>query len=127
MMEAGRIRHHLKNNISDPRNTILITGYCEPSTLGGKLLAGADKVYIMGEELEVKADIELMKEYSAHADLGDIAKFLVSQNKEQIQGIFLVHGEKDTMDKMKEELQNLGYKDIIIPHFKMHYRVNGKS
>ena len=62
MMQAGRIRHHLNNNIADEKNTLLITGYCEPSTLGGKLMNGAEKVEIFGEDLPVRADVLLMKE-----------------------------------------------------------------
>jgi metallo-beta-lactamase family protein len=123
MMEAGRIRHHLKNNISDARNAVLITGYCEPSTLGGKLQRGADKVTIFDEELDVKAEIIQMKEYSAHADFGDIVKFLFCQNKEQVQQIFLVHGEKEPMEKLKEDLEEYGFKNIQLAEFRMSYEV----
>jgi metallo-beta-lactamase family protein len=123
MMEAGRIRHHLKQHISDSRNTVLVTGYCEPSTLGGKLVAGAQRVNIMGEECEVKADVLEMKEYSAHADFGDIAKFLICQDKEQIGKIFLVHGEKEGMLKLKEDLEGLGYANIELARFRMSYEL----
>ena len=123
MMEAGRIQHHLKNNLSDPNSAVLVTGYCEPSTLGGKLLKGAETVQIFGEEVEVKAEIILMKEYSAHADYGDIAKFLMCQNKENIQKIFLVHGEKPVMDRLKTDLEDLGYSNIEIPDFRLSYVV----
>jgi metallo-beta-lactamase family protein len=123
MMEAGRIRHHLKNNIADSKNAVLITGYCEPSTLGGQLLNGAEKVTIFEEELEVKAEIMLMKEYSAHADFGDIVKFLFCQDKEQIQQIFLVHGEKEAMMKLQEDLTEYGFKNIRIAEFRMSYEI----
>jgi metallo-beta-lactamase family protein len=123
MMEAGRIRHHLKQNISDSRNTVLITGYCEPSTLGGKLVAGAQRVNIMGEEFEVKADVMEMKEFSAHADFGDIAKFLICQDKEKISKIFLVHGEQESMLKLKEDLEGLGYANIELARFRMSYEL----
>jgi metallo-beta-lactamase family protein len=123
MMEAGRIQHHLKTNLSDPNSAVLITGYCEPSTLGGKLMNGAEKVYIMGDEVEVKAEMMIMKEYSAHADYGDIAKFLHCQDKEQIQRIFLVHGEKSVMSQLKEDLSELGYQNIEIPEFRLSYVV----
>ncbi len=121
MMEAGRIRHHLKANISDTRNTILITGYCEPSTLGGKLMAGADTVNIMGEAYEVKASVEVMKEYSAHGDFGDIAKFLISQDKERIKQLFLVHGEPDAMQKLKDDLGDMDYASIVMPKYRSSY------
>jgi len=123
MMEAGRIQHHLKNNLADANSAVLITGYCEPSTLGGKLMNGAEKVTIMGEEVEVKADMIVMKEYSAHADYGDIAKFLHCQDKEQIQKMFLVHGEKKVMEQLKSDLEDLGYPNIEIPDFRLSYVV----
>lgn len=127
MMEAGRIRHHLKNNISDSKNAVLITGYCEPSTLGGKLVNGAEKVRIFEEEQEVKAEIIVMNEYSAHADYGDIAKFLFCQDKEQIKLMFLVHGEKEVMEKLKGDLQESGYKNVEIAEFRMSYEIIGNK
>lgn len=126
MMEAGRIRHHLHKNISDPRTTILVTGYCEPSTLGGKLLGGAERVTILEDELEVKAEIVLMNEYSAHADFSDLAKFLHCQNKEEIKQIYLVHGEESSMEKLKTDLEEMGYSNIIIPKFRMSYEIPSK-
>lgn len=123
MMEAGRIRNHLKNNLADPNSAVLITGYCEPSTLGGKLMNGAEKVAILGEEVEVKAEIMLMKEYSAHADYGDIAKFLHCQDKEIIKKIFLVHGEKRVMEQLKNDLGELGYVNIELPELRLSYVV----
>ncbi|KAA5543467.1 MBL fold metallo-hydrolase RNA specificity domain-containing protein [Adhaeribacter rhizoryzae] len=123
MMEAGRIRNHLKNNLSDPNSAVLITGYCEPSTLGGKLMNGAEKVYIFGEEIEVKAEIMQMKEYSAHGDYSDIAKFLHCQDKEKIKNIFLVHGEKRVMERLKTDLEELGYANIEIPEQRLSYVV----
>lgn len=123
MMEAGRIRHHLKNNLADPNSSVLITGYCEPSTLGGLLLNGAEKVVIMGEEIPVKAEILLMKEYSAHADYSDIAKFLHCQEKEKVKKIFLVHGEKPVMHQLKQDLEELGYQNIEIPEPRLSYVV----
>jgi metallo-beta-lactamase family protein len=123
MMEAGRIRHHLKNNLADPNSSVLITGYCEPTTLGGQLLNGAEKVVIMGEEIPVKAEILLMKEYSAHADYSDIAKFLHCQEKEKVKKIFLVHGEKPVMAQLKQDLEELGYQNIEIPDPRLSYVV----
>jgi metallo-beta-lactamase family protein len=123
MMEAGRIQHHLKLNISDPRTTILITGYCEPSTLGGQIMNGAEKVKIFNEEYELKANVIIMKEYSAHADYGDILKFLFCQEKEKVKKIFLVHGEMKTMEKFKTSLEEADYKNIIIAESRISYQV----
>lgn len=123
MMEGGRIVHHLKNNIEDPKNTILITGYCEPSTLGGQIVNGAKNVTIMDQEYDVNAELIIMKEYSAHADFGDFLKFLFSQDKEKIKKIFLVHGEVSTMEKFKWDLEEAGYKNIHIAENRMSYEV----
>ena len=123
MMEAGRIQHHLKNNLADSNSAVLITGYCEPSTLGGQLLNGAETVRIFGEEVAVKAEILVMKEYSAHADYGDIAKFLMCQDKEKIKKIFLVHGEKRVMEQLKNDLTDFGFPNIEIPDFRLSYVV----
>jgi len=100
MMEAGRIRFHLRNYISDPKSAVLVTGYCDPSTLGGKLLNGAETVTILDEALPVRAEILQMKEYSAHGDYGDIVRFLICHDKEKLKQIFLVHGEKPVMEKL---------------------------
>ena len=121
MMEAGRIQHHLKNNLADPNSAVLITGYCEPATLGGQLLKGAETVRILGEEIPVKAEMIVMKEYSAHADYSDIAKFLMCQDKEKIQKIYLVHGEKRVMEQLKSDLEDLGYPNIEIPELRLSY------
>lgn len=121
MMEGGRIRHHLQTTLDDPKNTLLITGYCEPGTLGGRLLRGADKVTIFGKELEVQAEVKTMSEYSAHADYEDIVRFLHCQDKEQIKKIYLVHGEESSMKKLKKNLEELGYQNIELPDFRMSY------
>ncbi|WP_017730977.1 MBL fold metallo-hydrolase RNA specificity domain-containing protein [Nafulsella turpanensis] len=123
MMQGGRIQHHLFNNLSHEKNTLLITGYCEPSTLGGRLLAGAKSVNIFGEKVEVKAEILRMNEYSAHADYEDIVRFLHCQDKDQIQKIFLVHGEEESMKKLKRDMEELGYKNIQIPDFRLSYEL----
>ena len=123
MMEAGRIQHHLKNNLADPNSAVLITGYCEPATLGGQLLNGAETVRIFGEEVAVKAEILVMKEYSAHGDYGDIAKFLHCQDKDKLRKIFLVHGEKRVMERLKTDLADLGYANIEIPDLRLSYVV----
>ena len=123
MMEGGRIRFHLRNNIADEKNTILVTGYCEPSTLGGKISNGAEEVFIMGDQFPVKAEVVLMNEYSAHGDYGDILKLLIRQDKDKIKQIFLVHGEKSTMSKFKSILNESGFSRVEIAEFRMSYEV----
>jgi len=116
MMDAGRIKHHLRNNISDAKNTILIVGYCTPHSLGGKIKEGQNVVKIFGEEYEVNAKVEVIDSYSAHADYSELLRFLSCQDKAKIKKLFLVHGDIDAKISFKEKLYVEGYKDIIIPN-----------
>lgn len=123
MMDAGRIQFHLKNNLSNPLNAVLITGYCDPSTLGGKISRGEKEVEILGELVTVNAEILFMKEYSAHADYGDLLLFLSQHDKEKLKHLFLVHGEEDTMKVFKTKLEKEGFHDIEIAEFRISYQV----
>lgn len=123
MMEGGRIRHHLRQNIADEKNTILITGYCEPSTLGGKISSGAREVFIMGDMFPVKAEVMTMNEYSAHGDYSDILKLLLRQDKDKVKQIFLVHGEKSVMATLKGTLGEHGFRNVEIAEYRMSYEV----
>jgi metallo-beta-lactamase family protein len=115
MLEAGRIKHHVKNNIGDARNTILIVGYCPPGTLGANLLAHKPVVRIFGNEYEVKADVEEINSYSAHADYEEMIAYLSCQDKKKIKKIFLVHGDYDVQQEYSEKLKAAGFGDIEIP------------
>jgi len=109
MAEAGRVKHHIKNNIENSKNTILIVGYCTPDSLGGRLRNGAEQVRIFGEEYKVNARVEVMDYYSAHGDYEAIFKFLECQNKKKMKHIFLVHGEKEVQDHFKTKFIERGY------------------
>lgn len=124
MMDAGRIKHHLKNNISNPKNTILVVGYCSPNSLGRHIKDGDKEVKIFGETYEVKADVEVIDSYSAHADYIELIRFLSCQDKEKVKKIFLVHGEPDSKTSFKDKLMNEGYKEIIIPHKNETFIIN---
>lgn len=115
MAEAGRVKHHIKNNIGNEKHTILMTGYCEPNSLGGKLLAGKPEVSIFGEEYDVKAEIRNIKSMSAHGDYEDLLQFLSCQNPNEVKTIFLVHGEYDVQQQFREKIQAKGFKDVLIP------------
>jgi metallo-beta-lactamase family protein len=115
MGDAGRVKHHIKNAISDPRNTILLTGYCSPRTLGARLMAGEEKVHIFGDYFEVKAEIQSILSLSAHADYSEMIRFLSCQDKTQVKTIFLVHGEEDAKVSFKEKLVTEGFMDVQIP------------
>jgi metallo-beta-lactamase family protein len=115
MADAGRVKHHIANTISDPKNTILLTGYCAPNTLGAKLMRGEKRVHIYGDFFDVKARIESILSLSAHADYTEILKYLSCQNKAKVKKIFLVHGETDAKVSLKDKLINEGYNDVSIP------------
>ncbi len=115
MAEAGRVKHHIKNNISNHQNTILLVGYCTPYSLGGRLKAGNKTVRIFGEDYEVKANIESIEYYSAHGDYEEMLRLLECQDKTKIKRVFLVHGEYETQKAFKEKLIAHGYHDIDIP------------
>lgn len=116
MMDAGRVKHHLKHALPFKKNTLLIVGYAPPHSLGGKLTAGEKQVRIFGEDIPVNADVEVISSYSAHADYEELLKFLSCQQKEKIKTIFLVHGEEDSKIGFKKILMEKGYPLIIIPH-----------
>jgi metallo-beta-lactamase family protein len=115
MMEAGRVKHHLANNISNERTTILIVGYCEPKTLGGKIKRGEKKVSIHGRPYEVKAEIASLEAFSAHGDHDEMMVFLSCQDKNAIKRIFLVHGDEEAQDAYKKHLEFNRFKNIEIP------------
>jgi len=115
MIEAGRIKHHIANNISDEKNTILMVGYAEPNSIGGRIRGGAKTIKVFGEEYEIKADIVVMDSYSAHGDYNEMIKYLNCQSKDLVKNLYLVHGEYETQLKYKERLIENGFKNINIP------------
>ena len=115
MADSGRVKHHIKNNVSNAQNTILLVGYCTPSSLAGKLQMGNDFVYIFGEKHEVKAQIKTLSGYSAHADSKEIMAFLSCQNPKLVKKVFLVHGEQKPMEHLKEMLHGAGYASVEMP------------
>lgn len=102
MMEAGRVKHHLANNISKSSTTVLAVGYCAPETLGAKLLNGAKQVSIHGNTYDVNARIEKIDSYSGHADYKEILEFIKCQNPSDIKQTFIVHGEYNAQLNLKK-------------------------
>jgi metallo-beta-lactamase family protein len=115
MGDAGRVKHHIKNTISNPQNTILLSGYCAPGTLGRRLLDGEQSVHIFGEYYNVKADIESILSYSAHADYSELLRFLSCQDAAKVKTIFLVHGEDEAKVSFNGKLIEKGFNEVIIP------------
>lgn len=118
MAEAGRVKHHIANNIEDPRNTILMVGYCEPHSLGAKLMRGEKEVRIFREEFQVKANIGSIRSMSAHGDYQDLCQFLACQDPKKVKKLFLVHGEYEVQEEFKDRLISKGFHDVVVP--KMH-------
>jgi len=93
MMEQGRVLHHLRNNIEDPRNAILVVGYQAANTLGRRIADGATEVRIFGETFERRAEVVVMHEFSAHADRVELLQW-VNRLKQKPTRAFAVHGEE---------------------------------
>ncbi|MDQ3111186.1 MAG: MBL fold metallo-hydrolase [Bacteroidota bacterium] len=118
MADAGRIKHHLRNNIGDERNTVLMVGYCSPYSLGRQLMDGAKEVKIFGELHSVIAEVISLQAYSAHADYKEMLRFLECQDPRKIKRIFLVHGEIEVQEVWRKKLIEAGFKDVVIPEFR---------
>ncbi|RXK81436.1 MBL fold metallo-hydrolase RNA specificity domain-containing protein [Filimonas effusa] len=115
MADAGRVKHHILNNIGDKKNTILLVGYCEPNSLGGHLMAGRKSVRIFGDFYDVKAEVGTMHSMSAHGDYDDLCQFLACQHPRDVKRLFLVHGEYDVQQEFQRRLIKKGFADVVIP------------
>ena len=116
MCEVGRIKHHLKHNIWNPKNTILFVGYQAPGTLGRKIVDGAKSVKIFGEEIAVNARIEYIEGYSGHADQEGLMNFIYSFVKKP-NHIFLVHGEPEGQKVLKDIITQNTNIPVTIPDY----------
>ena len=123
MCEVGRIKHHLKHNLWNPNSTILFVGYQAPGTLGRKIVDGAKKVKIFGEEIAVNARIEYIEGYSGHADQEWLLNFVYSFIRKP-KTIFLVHGEPEGQIILKQKLQGTTQIPVIIPEYGEEYELN---
>ena len=123
MCDVGRIKHHLKHNIWNPKSTKLIVGYQPPGTLGYEIVNGAKKVTIFGEEFAVNARIEYIEGYSGHADQEGLMNFVYSfYNKPK--HIFLVHGEEESQEVLRNKiLENTGI-GVTIPEYGETYQLD---
>lgn len=125
MCEVGRIKHHLKHNIWNPNSTILFVGYQAPGTLGRRIVDGEKKVKIFGEEMAVNARIEYIEGYSGHADQEWLLNFVYSfYNKPK--HIFLVHGEEEGQEVLKEKIEENIQIPVTIPEFGETYTLDEK-
>jgi len=123
MAEGGRVRHHIRNNIGNKKNTILMVGYAEPNSLGGKLAAGNKSVYIFREDHDVLAEVASIKSMSAHGDYEDLLHFLACQNPSKVKQLFLVHGEYEVQQNFAVKLKEKGFKHVAIPEYHQEYEI----
>ena len=115
MADAGRVKHHISNNIENSKNTILLVGYCEPHSLGGRLMAGAKEVHIYGIFHQVNAEVGSIRSMSAHGDYDDLSQFLSTQDPKQVKKLFIVHGEYEVQQEFQRRLIKKGFADVEIP------------
>ena len=121
-MNAGRVKHHLFHNIENARNTFLIVGYCAPGTPGGALRDGAKQLRIFGEEKLVKAEVEMMDSFSAHAGRHELADFIDNQ-RNKLKKLFLVHGTLDKQEAFRDLLLENGFQGIEIPELGQEFEL----
>ena len=116
MMEGGRILHHLRNRISDPKNTILVTGWQAPNTLGRRIVEGHETVKIFGEEFPLRAKVEVLTGFSGHADREGLLAWAGAMEKKPTH-TFLVHGEEEATAALAAALrEKLQFARIEIPN-----------
>ena len=118
MMEAGRVKHHLANHIDNPSTTVLCVGYCEPSTLGAKIMRGDEVVSIFGQLHKVRAELRRIDSLSGHGDYNEMLRYISCQEKRRMKQIFLVHGEEATQQHFAATLGKAGWKRVGIPRFR---------
>lgn len=123
MAEGGRVRHHIKNNISNRKNTILMVGYASPGSLAGQLIAGKHKVWMFKQEYDVVAEVRAIQSMSAHGDYEDLLQFLSCQDPNLVKQLFLVHGEYDVQQNFAQRLKDHGFDHIAIPQYHQEFEL----
>lgn len=114
MCESGRIVHHLKNNIESPKNTVLIVGFQAAHTLGRRIVEKESHVKIFGRKLRLRAEVVALNGFSAHADRDELRR-LTKPLADRCKKAFLVHGEVDQMEKLRDAMQSDGFKSVEMP------------
>ncbi len=126
MCEVGRIKHHLKHNLWNPKSTVLFVGYQAPGTLGYNIVNGEKTVKIFGDEIAVNARIEYIEGYSGHADQEGLMNFIYSFiNKPK--KIFLVHGEEESQDIFKAKVEEEAQIPVVIPQWGETYEIDKEN
>ena len=124
MCDVGRIKHHLKHHLWNPKSTILFVGYQAPGTLGYNIVNGAKTVKIFGEEIAVNARVEYIEGYSGHADQEGLMNFVYSFISKP-KHIFLVHGEPESQDVLAQKIITETHLPVSMPEFGETYDIDG--
>lgn len=123
MMEAGRVRHHLLHGLPYERNAVLVVGFCAPGTLGAQIMERPDHVHIFGERVPVRAEILRMESYSAHADRGELERWIACQDAAKVQRVFLVHGIPPSLNGLRDRFAAKGFTRIERPRQGQRFEV----
>ena len=116
MIKGGRVEYHIEKNIENPYATILMIGYANEESVGGKLLSGEYKeLHLRNKKLSVQAKIRKTDIFSGHGGLDDLLAFALNQNPERLKKLFLVHGDLNAMLNFKEKLNERGYAEVELP------------
>jgi len=115
MCEAGRVLHHLKHAIGDPKNLMLMVSFQAENTLGRRIVERAPVVRIYGEEYALRAEVEVMNEFSAHADRLGLIAYVKSMNVARLKKVFIVHAEPKAAEALVEPLLALGVREVVVP------------
>jgi len=115
MAEGGRILHHLRNNIENPKTLLLFVGYAAKETLARKIIDGEKTVKIFGEDHQVRCKVKMMDAFSAHADRRDLLDYVDLNDPARLKHIFLIHGEPDQAGSFKDALRSKGYPNVYFP------------
>jgi metallo-beta-lactamase family protein len=114
MCEAGRVLHHLKHNVEDERNTILIIGFQAPETLGRRIVERRPEVRILDKICKLRAEVVVLNAFSSHADQNDFMAFLgpLAPTTGKVR---LVHGEPDRAEALAQALRGAGFAEVVVP------------
>jgi len=115
MCEAGRVLHHLKYSVEDPKNLVLMVSFQAENTLGRRITERQPIVRIYGEEHPLRAEVEVMDEFSAHADRDGLLQYVGAMNLPRLKKVFIVHSELDAAEALVEPLKALGVREVVIP------------
>lgn len=123
MCEAGRVLHHLKHAVGDERNLVLLVSFQAANTLGRRIAERQPKVRIYGEEHDLRAEVEVMNEFSAHADRQGLLQYVKGMNLARLKKVFLVHAEPEAAQAMVEPLHELGVREVHVPEVGDEYEL----